>query len=611
MIRKPAKLYYAIFGRKIMTVGVLASLLAQSSFLPNVYPESALDETAPIELSPSSDELELSTTETISMSFDGALLKDVLLLFSQQSGLNFVASQDTENKKVTVYFENVSPKDALDSIITANGLSYSKKPGSDIYIVTQLSKAKVEGLVTKVIRLKFMRLSSSPLDVGGQVTINNLAQTSGSEGSGSSGGSSSLSSDRGADKLAQRLLSPQGKLTTDLHTNSLIIMDTAKNIAEIEKVLAELDVPPMQVVLEVHIMEISSTLSKNIGIEWGGDTGALATLTGGVKTTKFPFNPGFFKNRINADSTIRSGELETSDGITTVTANNASTAPQVQYGLLNANNFSATLHYILNDSDTKTLARPKILTQNNEAAEIKLVSNQAIASITKTSDTAGSATETTEPERVDVGVTMRITPQINSDDTVLLFLEPAYSTANQSAFFPDFVDPTTRSLRTMARVKDNQTLVIGGFIEGGNDKNVQKMPLLGDLPIIGKVFRYDSSRDIRRELIVFITPHIVRGSSSLGRNSATAQGEDTDLARVMSKFMDNEMDVFANNFENALDKKDAFFTKDQEFIRASEFKSANPAVEQQMNYALDSMAPQLVDQKITQAMDSLTPKKRG
>ena len=117
--------------------------------------------------------------DTISMSFDGALLKDVLLLFSQQSGLNFIASTDVESKKVTVYFENVSPQDALDSIVTANGLAYSKKPGSEIYIVTSASKAgSSEPLITKVIRLKYMRLSDSPLDVGGAVTIQNLKESS-------------------------------------------------------------------------------------------------------------------------------------------------------------------------------------------------------------------------------------------------------------------------------------------------------------------------------------------------------------------------------------------------------------------------------------------------
>ena len=130
-------------------------------------------------------------TDTISMSFDGALLKDVLLLFSQQSGLNFVASQEVEGKKVTVFFENVSPKDALSAIIAANGLIYTKKPGSDIYLVYPASKTQPIEVITKVIHLKYLRLSNSPLDVGGQVTISDLAKSAATS-SGKGIGTSSL-----------------------------------------------------------------------------------------------------------------------------------------------------------------------------------------------------------------------------------------------------------------------------------------------------------------------------------------------------------------------------------------------------------------------------------
>lgn len=563
-------------------------------------------------------EMDSVDVDTISMSFDGALLKDVLLLFSQQSGLNFVASQEVESKKVTVYFENVSPKDALNSIVSANGLAFSKKPGSDIYIVYPISKVQTAELSTKVIRLKYMRLSSSPLDVGGDVTVSDLAKSaSPATGSGSSSSSAtppaatSGAADKGADKLVQKLLSPQGKLATDLHTNSLIITDTADSIAAIERILAQIDVPPSQVILEVHIMEVSKSVVSDTGIEWGGTDGAILSLQGGARTTTFPFNTGNWlggrKDTADSPSSFL-GDLTSGDSGVTVDAGEP-VGSRTLYGLVNAQNLSAILHYIETDSRTKILARPRVLTQNNEAAAIQLASNAAIGEKSTSSGTDAAANTTTEAERAEIGVSMRMTPQINDDGTVLLFLEPSVTTAAQSAFFSNFVDTTTRLVRTMARVKDNETLVIAGLIDGQGTTTRRKVPFLGDLPGIGKAFRYDSTDDVDRELIIFVTPHIVRGMTSLGANSATAQGEDVPVRRMLDQFMDKEMDSIGGSYENFEKTKQNFFTREEELVRDSEMRYSNPVVEKQMTQALDALSPQMIASKMAATMDALSSKK--
>ena len=574
---------------------VLALLLSWSLLAPLPY---SIAEETPEDLKINLD----NGSDTISMSFDGALLKDVLLLFSQQSGLNFIASSDVESKKVTVYFENVSPQDALDSIVTANGLAYTKKPGSDIYMVTVAGKASAAtSLVTKVIRLKYMRLSDSPLDVGGAVTIDNLKESAAitSEAS-TSAGSGSTTSEKGVDKLVAKLLTSQGKLTQDAQTNSLIITDTADNVAAIEKVLAEVDVPPSQVILEVRIMEIDKTLASDIGIEWGGANGSLGTVSmaGGTRTTPFPFNQGLFGRKPH--TTLLEGDTD-------ATFATLSQPSQAVMGTLTGPDLAATLHYIESDSKTKILARPRVLTQNNEAAEIKLVTNQTIG-ITTSSDTTAD-TQTTTPERADVGVIMRMTPQINDDGSVLLFVEPAVSTSAVSTFNTQFQDITTRSVRTMARIKNNETLVIGGLINGNDTTTKQKMPFLGDLPGIGRAFRYDAVSNEGRELVVFVTPHIVYGASSLGKNSATAAGEDVSLRNVLNEFMDKEMDQYAGEFQDYQKSKNSFFTSDQQFIRDTEKRLSNPLVDKQMTQALDALSPQLIDTQMTQALDTFNTKK--
>ncbi len=544
-------------------------------------------------------------SDTISMSFDGALLKDVLLLFSQQSGLNFIASSDVESKKVTVYFENVSPQDALDSIVAANGLEYTKKPGSDIYLVTSAGKGTgAATLVTKVIRLKYMRLSDSPLDVGGAVTISSLTEsaavssTGSSSGGGTTSSSGSGSADKGVDKLVANLLSSSGKLTKDTATNSLIITDTAESIEAIQKVLAEMDVPPSQVILEVHIMEVDKSIGADIGLEWGGTNGALGSFAGGKRTTQFPIT----WNARQAQQIVGPDDVGTGD------PEDPSLFSQMSFGTVDASNFAATLHYIESDSKTRILARPRVLTQNNEAAEIKLVTNQTIGVTTSTA-TVGNAAATTTPERSDVGVVMRMTPQINEDGSVLLFVQPAVSTAAVSTFNSQFQDVTTRSVRTMARVKNNETLVIGGLIDSNDTTAQRKMPILGDLPGLGRLFRYDATDNVDRELVVFVTPHIVYGASSLGKRSATAVGEDASLRHVLSEFMDKEMDRYAGQFQDYESREQAFFTPDQQFIRDTEKRLSNPLVDKQMTQALDALSPQLIDTQMTQALDTFNTKK--
>ena len=547
--------------------------------------------------------------DTISMSFDGALLKDVLLLFSQQSGLNFVASQEAESKKVTVYFENVSPQDALDSIITANGLTYTKKPGSDIYLVSPISKTGTEPLITKVVHLKYMRLSGSPLDVGGGVTISDLQKSSAPSSSSSSSSSSSATtnSDKGADKLVTKLLTSQGKLAQDTQTNSLIITDTVANMEAIVKVLEELDVPPSQVILEVHVMEIGKTLASDLGIDWGGTDGAVASFASGIRTTGFPFTENFLNKQQGVKPSLFQGTITP-----TVTSTTLPTPSQFQYGTINATNFKATLHYIESDAKTRILARPRVLTQNNEAAAIKVVTNQAIGRTTSTTTTAGSnTTDTGIADRAEVGVTMRMTPQINNDDSVLLFLEPAVTTAIDSTLFPGiFRDTTTRLVRTMARIKDNQTLVIGGLIDGNESIVKRKVPFLGNLPgALGYAFRYDAVDNTDRELLIFVTPHIVRGASSLGSHSATARGEDVSLRRSLNNFMDKEMDPTVDTFRDYEKTKQAFFAEDQQLIRDTEKRLSNPLVDKQMTQALDTVGPQLIDTQMNQALDTLSVKK--
>jgi type IV pilus secretin PilQ/predicted competence protein len=515
--------------------------------------------------------------------------------------LNFVASQDVESRKVTVAMENVAPKDALEAIVTANGLAYSKKSDSNIFLVYP-ARSEQQVMETRVFHLKNARLSDSPLDIGGMATIGDLSALASATSSSSGGTSTTTSStspvdqDRGIDKLVAKLISPTGKIALDVRTNSLIVTDTAEVLDKIQKVLNEVDIPAPQVILDVHVVEVDKSLLSDQGVDWGGTNGALGTLTGGSRTTAFPFEEQIFAN----SKGLRSSS---------VTDSGALAPANLTLGTLNAANFTATLRFVMTDSHTKILARPRVLTQNNEAATIKLVTNAATSSTTTTTTTSTTAGTVT---REEVGVNLKMTPQINADDSILLFLEPSVSTiatSEISTTASPVLDKTTRMVRTIARVKNDQTLVIGGLINDNKSQSKKKIPFFGDLPGVGGAFSYTSGNNEERELLVFVTPHIVKGFNSLGDKSATAQGRDIAVRRMLDTQMDRLQQLGTDAFADNQTIREDLYSNEQALVRASEKRSSNPVVEKQMTQALDALDPNLAQKAMAQSLDTWSPKK--
>ncbi len=484
----------------------------------------------------------------ISMDFENASLKDILKVFSQLSRLNFVASQDIESKKATVYFDNVPIQDALNGLMSANDLRYEQKPGSKVFVVYSAASG-IPTMDTHIYRIKYSRLSVSPVDVGGASSISELGSTQTASASGSSSTSGSgtgtaattaaastaanLKTGKGIDNVVASLLSKHGAVTVDLPSNSLIITDTPQKLADIEKVLAELDRPSPQVIIEVYLMEVQKDTLSNIGVEWGGDEGALASFSGPSRDTAFPFTERF---------------LNVNKGVKATTQD----ATELTYGTISAANIAATLHYITTLGDTKILAKPRVLTMNNEAASIRLVTNAAVSDQTVTSSAANTATQTTHSaEREDVGISLNMTPQINRDGTIVLYIQPSLTSAADSAFFPGtFVDTTTRVVKTVARIKNHETLVIGGLLDNTNAETQQKFPFLGDLPIVGSAFNYKTTNHRDRELVIFITPHIVQGYDSKAAQSATSiSGRDLQMKRAMDSAIGLEQGRAADALE--------------------------------------------------------------
>lgn len=457
----------------------------------------------------------------ISMDFQDASLKTVLKIFSEQSGLNFIAAQNVQDRPVTLFLQDVPLEEALKKIMAANNLTYELDPASNIFVVKEWGRPAVETM-TKIFTLKYTRLQGSRLSTAiDQGASDAESADAGSGSSGSSGGSSSSTSSSGGSATAgsggiedsvKAVLTTNGKVTTDLRTNSLVVTDIPSQFAIIEKLIALLDTPTPQILIEVEMLDVSKSTIDEVGID---TTASLMKLTGASTQTKFP--------NFMADGDVISPS-------------------QFTYGTLGADVFSAVLDMLTTDSRTKFLARPRILTLSNETAFIKITTNEAIGQNTVTASSEGTATSTVEAERVETGVSLKVTPQVDMDTGIVtMFVQPSVAEAKTGATFNDttYKDPEIRTSASTLRVKSGETVVVGGLIRNVEEVTQKKIPFAGDIPILGALFRHKDSTVTERELIVFITPHILdykdavtlAKGGTIGQPVSSSREQETPVAR--------------------------------------------------------------------------------
>ena len=393
----------------------------------------------------------------ISMDLQDAPLKQILKIFSQQAGLNFVASENIQDKKVTLLLDKVTVEDAINTILGANGFILEKQPATNIYMIKNSGVSAI-ALQTKIYKLCYATVSG----------------VSASEGSVNTAG---------IEKVIQNILSPNGKLIVDSRTNSLLVTDTPSSLTQVEEVLKELDVKTLQVMISAEILEVSVDTLKRLGVEWGDSTGQLMTYTGGTRSTFFPFKKSLFSDATAVASTK---------------------------GTVNFNSFAAVIRAIKTDSSTNFLAKPRLLTLNNKTAEMKITKNAAVATTTITISQGGSPQTTTALERYEVGTTLKVTPHINKDDYITLTIEPEVSRVVASSFGAGNFDPLKRTSKTSIMVKDGETIAIAGLISREDEDSNRKVPILGDIPFFGKAFESNRKTRSDSEILVFITTKIIK-----------------------------------------------------------------------------------------------------
>jgi general secretion pathway protein D len=290
-------------------------------------------------------------------------------------------------------------------------------------------------------------------------------------------------------------------ITPDKSTNSLVVTAIPEDYQALVEVIKRLDIPRRQVYVEAAVIEITMEKTKELGVEWR----STSDFTTNSPVVFGGQNFGVINN-LARDPFALSG---LAIGLVSGT---------ITFGGQQFLNIGALIHAIQRENDINVLSTPHLLTTDNQEAEIIVASN--IPFVTATSQSAVSTL--TSIERKDVGITLRFTPQVSEGDKVTLKIFEEISAIQPTVaagLNPEQVGPTTskRTAKTTVVVDSKQTIIIGGLFRDDTDSSEQKIPCLGDIPLLGKLFGRTIDNSRKTNLVIFMTPHIVRTAEDLQR----------------------------------------------------------------------------------------------
>ncbi|HFA7057783.1 TPA: type IV pilus secretin PilQ [Neisseria gonorrhoeae] len=417
------------------------------------------------------------TGRKISLDFQDVEIRTILQILAKESGMNIVAS-DSVNGKMTLSLKDVPWDQALDLVMQARNLDM-RQQGNIVNIAPRdelLAKDKA-----------FLQAEKDIADLGAlysqnfQLKYKNVEEFR-----------SILRLDN-ADTTGNRntLVSGRGSVLIDPATNTLIVTDTRSVIEKFRKLIDELDVPAQQVMIEARIVEAADGFSRDLGVKFG------ATGRKKLKNETSAFGWGVNSGFGGGDK----WEAQTKINLpVAAAANSISLVRAISSGALNLE-LSASESL----SKTKTLANPRVLTQNRKEAKIE--SGYEIP-FTVTTALGGGNSTNTELKKAVLGLT--VTPNITPDGQIIMTVKINKDSPAQCASGNNTIlCISTKSLNTQAMVENGGTLIVGGIYEENNGNTLTKVPLLGDIPVIGNLFKTRGKKTDRRELLIFITPRII------------------------------------------------------------------------------------------------------
>lgn len=481
-----------------LTTGTL-STLAQNAAVPETLPK--VEE---VRGTPSS-----VPSTLFSFRAEGVPIKQALALFAHANGLNVVPDLDVDGE-VTVDFTDLPLDLAMSALLEANGF----------YFTQEGRLIRVRNQETRLFQIDYIHVTRSGNGSNAVQITSGGSGSSGSSGGASSGGSSGASGGSGgegssmtvtntatinfwgdlSDQL-KTLVSSKGSFTVNSLAGTVLIRDSHRNVDTIASFIQSVTASVVrQIDLEVEIYEIALSDSTQLGINW-------QRIEDSFDTT-FSTLPG------TLGLTSASGII-----VQNPVYGSVPPAPGIRVAL-QRNNTSAVLDALRQQGNLKVVSKPRLRTLNNQPAVVRVGQDIPVflRQVTTQPGSPPTVTTTETVQTITVGTVLSITPQISMDGLITLDVTPAVSRLVRTAVSAsgDTNAPVIdiRQASSIVRLRDGDTIVMGGLVQDSTNTTRRKVPLLGDLPLLGKAFtgKYDTSE--RTELIFFLTPRIIQDGAA-------------------------------------------------------------------------------------------------
>ncbi|HFC8537111.1 TPA: type IV pilus secretin PilQ [Neisseria bacilliformis] len=418
----------------------------------------------------------------VSFDFQDVDVRTILQIIAKESGMNIVAS-DTVTGKMTLTLKDVPWDQALDLVMQARNLDMRKSGNiinvaprkellaRDIETLTQEREINELGpLYSRTFQLRYKNVEE----------FRKILKLDDSN-SGSSG-------------TSKTILSSRGSALIDPATNTLIITDNSSILRKFEKILEELDVPARQVMVETRIVEASDGFSREIGVKFGY-AGSNGKNSWGSNWANAQANNN---TNVNAsqNNTNRTWTLNPNINLPTT----AATSSVALVHALSSGALALELSAQQAQNKAKVISSPRVLTQDRKEAVIESGTEVPYQ------EASSSGATSTSFKKAVLGMT--VTPQITPDGQIIMDIKVNKDSVNRNCGASEPCIDTKR-LDTKAMVENGGTLILGGIYEEENSEGVSKVPLLGDIPVVGNLFKSRSRNTSKKELLIFITPRIV------------------------------------------------------------------------------------------------------
>ncbi|WOB32758.1 type IV pilus secretin PilQ family protein [Xanthomonas hortorum pv. pelargonii] len=456
----------------------------------------------------------------VTFNFQDVPVRTVLQLIAEESNLNIVAS-DTVQGNVTLRLMNVPWDQALDIVLRAKGLD-KRRDGGVVWVAPQPELAKFEqdkedariaienreDLITDYVQINYHNAA---------VIFKALTEAKGI-GGGGGGGQGGGQGGGGAGQQDNGFLSPRGRLVADERTNTLMISDIPKKVAQMRELISHIDRPVDQVLIESRIVIATDTFARDLGARFGV-TGATGR---GILS-------GSLESNVNYLNTSAQSRLEQANGgtVTTLPAHlfpsglnvdlgaggfTNSGAAGLAYTLLGSNfNLDIELSAMQEEGRGEVVSNPRIVTANQREGVTK--QGREIGYVTISGAGVAGGGSQANVQFKEVLLELRVTPTITNDNRVFLNMNVKKDEVARFITLPQYgtvPEINRREVNTAVLVADGETVVIGGVYEFTDRESVSKVPFLGDIPFLGNLFKKRGRSKEKAELLVFVTPKVLR-----------------------------------------------------------------------------------------------------